>query len=167
MGQAMQSRERLEERNLPLEPTETEMEMKKRLSELDGLIEQITGNLNALQSIRDRLAAQIADPPDQNGYPVTDHQRIMRIVPFVTNISWERIKSTDKNRRVVNARWLAINMLSECGGTYSSGQIGRFLDKDHTTVLYARKGWPKLYTSNENFQQIAQAAWYQFYRERI
>ena len=41
--------------------------MKKRLSELDGLIEQLTGNLNALQAIRDRLAAQIADPPDQNG----------------------------------------------------------------------------------------------------
>jgi len=143
------------------------MEMKKRLSELDGLIEQLTGNLNALQAIRDRLAAQIADPPQQNGYPVTDHQRIMRIVPAVTGVSWQRIKGRQKDQQVVNARWLAINMLSECGGTYSSGQIGRFLDKDHTTVLYARKGWPKLYTSNENFQQIAQAAWYQFYRERI
>jgi len=167
MGQAMPNRERLEERNLLVEPTETEMEMKKRLSELDGLIEQLTGNLNALQSIRDRLAAQIADPPQQNGYPVTDHQRIMRIVPAVTGVSWQRIKGRQKDQQVVNARWLAINMLSECGGTYSSGQIGRFLDKDHTTVLYARKGWPKLYTSNENFQQIAQAAWYQFYRERI
>ena len=157
----------MEERNLLVEPTETEMEMKKRLSELDGLIEQLTGNLNALQAIRDRLAAQIADPPQQNGYPVTDHQRIMRIVPAVTGVSWQRIKGRQKDQQVVNARWLAINMLSECGGTYSSGQIGRFLDKDHTTVLYARKGWPKLYTSNENFQQIAQAAWYQFYRERI
>ena len=150
-----------------MEPTETEMEMKKRLSELDGLIEQLTGNLNALQAIRDRLAAQIADPPQQNGYPVTDHQRIMRIVPAVTGVSWQRIKGRQKDQQVVNARWLAINMLSECGGTYSSGQIGRFLDKDHTTVLYARKGWPKLYTTDEGFQQIAQAAWYQFYRERI
>jgi len=163
----MPNRERLEERNLLVEPTETEMEMKKRLSELDGLIEQLTGNLNALQAIRDRLAAQIADPPQQNGYPVTDHQRIMRIVPAVTGVSWQRIKGRQKDQQVVNARWLAINMLSECGGTYSSGQIGRFLNKDHTTVLYARKGWPKLYTTDEGFQQIAQAAWYQFYRERI
>lgn len=143
------------------------MEMKKRLSELDGLIEQLTGNLNALQAIRDRLAAQIADPPPQNGYPVTDHQRVMRIVPAVTGVSWERIKGRQKDRQVVNARWLAINMLSESGGTYSSAQIGRFLDKDHTTVLHARKGWPKLYTTNENFQRTARAAWHQFYRERI
>ena len=150
-----------------MEPTETALEMKKRLSELDSLIEEMTGNLNALQSIRDRLAAQIADPPDQNGYPVTDHQRVARIVPAVTGVSWQRIKGKQKDQEVVNARWLAINMLSECGGTYSSEQIGRFLDKDHTTVLHARKSWPKLYTSNENFQQIAQAAWYQFYRERI
>ena len=143
------------------------MEMKKRLSELDGLIEQLTGNLNALQSIRDRLAAQIADPPAQNGYPVTDHQRVMRIVPAVTGVSWERIKGRQKERQVVNARWLAINMLSESGGTYSSAQIGRFLDKDHTTVLHARKGWPQLYTTTENFQRTARAAWHQFYRERI
>ena len=150
-----------------MEPTETEMALRKRLSELDGLIEEMTGNLNALQAIRDKLAAQIADPPAQNGYPVTEHQRVARIVPAVTGVSWERIKSRQKDQQVVNARWLAINMLSECGGTYSSGQIGRFLNKDHTTVLYARKGWPKLYTTDEGFQQIAQAAWYQFYRERI
>ena len=150
-----------------MEPTEAKMALKKRLSELDGLIVELTANLHGVQNWRNKLAAQIADPPQQNGYPVTDHQRIMRIVPAVTGVSWQRIKGRQKDQQVVNARWLAINMLSECGGTYSSGQIGRFLDKDHTTVLYARKGWPKLYTTDEGFQQIAQAAWYQFYRERI
>jgi len=165
MGQAMSGRQRLEERNLPVEQTETEMALRKRLSELDGLIEELTANLHGVQNWRNKLAAQIADPPQQNGYPVTQHQRIARIVPAVTDISWDRIRGRQRDQKVVNARWLAINMLTE--SNYSLAQIGRFLNKDHTTIWHAKKGWPKLYVTDLAFQKIAHTAWHQFYRERL
>ena len=131
------------------------------------MIEQLTANLHGIQGWRDRLAARIKNAPKQFSYPVTDHQRIMRIVPAVTGISWERIKGKQRDQPVVNARWLAINMLTECGGKYSCSQIARFLDKDHTTILHAKKGWPKLYVSDLEFQQTAELCWHKFWEERL
>ena len=141
-----------------------------QLCDLDGMIENIDAQLHNMQKWRDGLAAKIANAPKQYGYPVTDHQRIMRIVPACTGISWDRLRGKQRSQKVVNARWLAIEMLAE--SKYSCAQIGRFLNKDHTTILHARKGWAKLYCDNPplnlvDFQIVARAAWYKFDKERL
>ena len=140
-------------------------DINKRLCELDGLVQQQTAQLEAIKAIRARTAAQMAFAPPPNDWPETEHQRIARIVPVATDISWDCIKGKQRNQKVVNARWLAIEMLAE--SKYSCAQIGRFLNRDHTTILHARKGWAKLYAGNVDFQIVARAAWWQFYRERL
>ena len=177
MVETMQSGQQLEARKLPVEQAEadggqakyeiSQAQLMIQLCDLDGMIEQLTANLHGIQNWRDRLAAKITNAPKQFSYPVTDHQRIMRIVPAVTAISWERIKGKQRDQPVVNARWLAINMLSECSGKYSCSQIARFLNKDHTTILHAKKGWPKLYVNDLEFQKTAEACWYKFWKERL
>ena len=177
MGETMQSGQQLEARKLPVEQAEADRREEEyeisqaalmiQLCDLDGMIEQLTANLHGIQNWRDKLAAKIVNAPAQFGYPVTDHQRISRIVPAVTGISWERIKGKRRDQPVVNARWLAINMLSECGGKYSCSQIARFLDKDHTTILHAKKGWPKLYVNDLEFQKTAEACWIKFWKEGL
>ena len=187
MVETMQSGQQLEARKLPVEQAEaggtqakheiSQAALMIQLCDLDGMIENMVSQLHGIQNWRNCLAAKITDPPKQFGYPmhkfqlqfvpVTDHQRIMRIVPAVTGISWERIKGKQRDQPVVNARWLAINMLSECSGKYSCSQIGRFLNKDHTTILHAKKGWPKLYVSDLEFQRTAETCWYKFGKERL
>ena len=126
MVETMQSGQQLEARKLPVEQAEadggqakyeiSQAQLMIQLCDLDGMIEQLTSNLHGIQNWRDRLAAKITNAPKQFSYPVTDHQRIMRIVPAVTGISWERITGKQRDQQVVNARWLAINMLTECSG---------------------------------------------------
>jgi chromosomal replication initiation ATPase DnaA len=137
-----------------------------QLCDLDGMIENIDAQLHNMQGWRDGLAAKIQNAPAQYGYPVTDHQRIMRIVPAVTGISWDRLRGKQRSQPVVNARWLAINMLTE-HSKYSSAEVGRFLNKDHTTILHARKSWQRLYVKDQEFRRIADSCWYKLDKERV
>ena len=138
-----------------------------QLCDLDGMIEQLTANLHGIQGWRDRLAARIKNAPKQFSYPVTDHQRVMRIVPAVTSVKWSRIIGKQRSRKVVNARWHAITMLSDCPSNYTCSQIGRFLKKDHSSILNARKAYIKRYVSDLEFQQTAELCWHKFWEERL
>tara|TARA_R110002020_G_scaffold474501_1_gene706111 strand:- start:220 stop:672 length:453 start_codon:yes stop_codon:yes gene_type:complete len=148
-----------------------------QLCDLDGMIENMVSQLHGIQNWRNCLAAKITDPPRQFGYPmhkfqlqfvpVTDHQRVMRIVPAVTSVKWSRIIGKQRSRKVVNARWHAITMLSDCPSNYTCSQIGRFLKKDHSSILNARKVYIKRYVSDLEFQQTAELCWHKFWEERL
>ena len=142
------------------------MALKHRIAEIKEAMQDATASLDELRAVKRRLVLKLADTlGDDELY--TDRARIKRLVTAATEISWPRIVGRQKSQDVVNARWLVMHMLYQRG--YSLSEIGRLLNRDHTTVMHARDAWDEYYCDpkNADFAKLTSACWYQFYRERI
>jgi chromosomal replication initiation ATPase DnaA len=110
----MSDRQRLEERNLPLEPTAAKMALKNRIAEIKEAMQAATASLDELRAVKRRLVLKLADTLGDDEVH-TDRARIKRLVTAATEISWSRIVGRQKSQDVVNARWLIMHMLYQRG----------------------------------------------------
>ena len=149
-----------------MEPTEAKMALKNRIAEIKEAMQDAAASLEELRAVKRRLVLKLADTlGDDEVY--TDRARIKKLVTAATDISWARITGRQKSQEVVNARWLVMHMLYQRG--YSLSEIGRLLNRDHSTVMHARDAWNEHYCNPKNaeFARLASDCWHQFYRERL
>lgn len=97
-------------------------------------------------ALSDRLAIANTNSPmeavtciDRKKYAF---QRILEIVCRAHDITVAEIKSTDRTFNVCRARMHLIHVLTIYRPDLSGSRVGRLLNKDHSSVLYARKRWP-------------------------
>lgn len=74
-------------------------------------------------------------------------RRTVRIVAEGENISPRDIMSPRRSHNIVIARFMAINIFLEMTG-YSLPRIGRFLGRDHTSILAARDSFIRSLANN-------------------
>jgi chromosomal replication initiation ATPase DnaA len=66
-----------------------------------------------------------------------DHSRAMKVLRSVSaehGVSVDELRGPRRNNRLIEARRAVIQALRDCG--LSLPQIGRFVHRDHTTVLH-------------------------------
>jgi chromosomal replication initiation ATPase DnaA len=137
-------------------------ECARHMTELDGARADCDDHMKELVGVRRQLMLRRADAIGDAAVD-TDRARIKRLVPAATGISWSQIVGDQRSHEVVTARHLAMHMLDKRG--YTCSEIGRILDKDHSTVLrsldahFYRQPHAKL-------DEIERACWQQFNRER-
>jgi chromosomal replication initiation ATPase DnaA len=62
------------------------------------------------------------------------------------------LKSSTRRREVVEARYIAIALILIANPEIKLKEVGEFFNRDHSTVLYARKTYDKLIASDKTFQ---------------
>lgn len=101
----------------------------------------------------DNLIAEISERQFSEGIPIWKRPRqkvndIIREVAEETGYSAEMLVGDSKRGNVVAARWRAIAEVEYRRPDLSSVQIGRFFNRDHTTILavlkkVSRIEWPE------------------------
>jgi chromosomal replication initiation ATPase DnaA len=64
----------------------------------------------------------------------TSLELLAELISQATGVSIERIKSQQRGKKVCEARKMLSELADYCGFTQS--EIGRFMNKDHTTIGY-------------------------------
>jgi chromosomal replication initiation ATPase DnaA len=72
--------------------------------------------------------------------PLLEGERALKLCAEMTDISVAQILGAQQSRRVVYARWTVVIALHRRG--WSASNIGRLLNRDHTTILYALREAP-------------------------
>ena len=65
----------------------------------------------------------------------TDWQEVIRRIERAHRVTLKQMQGPQRYRPIVRARWALIAALRERG--WSLMRIGKFMNRDHTTVLYA------------------------------
>ena len=74
----------------------------------------------------------------KNIKPMTERIRILSAVSFHYEISIYEMKKKDRHRKIVLPRQVAMYLLSHFS-SMTLCDIGRFFDRDHTTVIHAKE----------------------------
>jgi chromosomal replication initiator protein len=77
---------------------------------------------------------------------------IISIVCEMLQIKESDIKSSTRKREVVEARYIAMTLISVANPEMKLKAIGEIFNRDHSTVLYARETYNKLIASDKTFQ---------------
>lgn len=75
--------------------------------------------------------------------PLTRREQMMQVVQTVARehgVAVADIMGRSKARRIAAARYAAIKAVHECHHELSTYRLGRFFNRDHTTIAYAL-GW--------------------------
>ena len=117
--------------------------------------------LRAVERACMRLRWALEDNPKPNGHdgpiragdePLT-MRMIMSAVSKVSGISEESLSGSRRNRSVARPRQLALYLSTTLLTHRSFPEIGKFYNKDHTTVIHARKKVEELLETDPDFAE--------------
>lgn len=77
---------------------------------------------------------------------------ILKIVSIESDIPIPMLKAKGRQRHLADARFLAMYFINEIVGL-SSIRIGRFFNRDHTTVLHALRMVKDLYKTDKQYRR--------------
>ena len=83
----------------------------------------------------------------------TDWHVVIRRIERAHGVTLEQMQGPQRYRPIVRARWALIAALRERG--WSLLRIGRFMNRDHTTVLYALRREAERRISSEELARTA------------
>lgn len=78
---------------------------------------------------------------------------IIDVVAYLTNIKRRRILSSCRKQEVCDARVIIANFYKSKG--YSLHQIGRILNRDHSTIVWQLQVYNNLYSNDKSFRNLA------------
>jgi chromosomal replication initiator protein len=83
---------------------------------------------------------------------IHDPQLIIAAVCDLLMISKDALLGTTRKREVVEARFIAMTLIINSNPDMKLKDVGVIFNRDHSTVIYARETYYKLFESNKSFQ---------------
>lgn len=71
------------------------------------------------------------------GYTITDLILLAKEIERVTRVTLPELISKKRNKQLVMARQM-FSYIAHKAGNFSLSEIGRFLNRDHSTIIYSR-----------------------------
>lgn len=91
-----------------------------------------------------------------DNFNLIDENRVLKVVSEVTNIPIKKIKSETRVKSISLARHLFVGICFEWKINVTLEQLGRMLNRDHSTIINSRKVYNDLLFSDRNFEKLTQ-----------
>ena len=90
-------------------------------------------------------------------------ENLKQAVKNITGYTFEGLKSEDKNRDIVNIRYIFIYHLSKIIKNATNGRIAGIMGKkQHGTIINAFKRYNAYYSTELDFRKLADAIWMEY-----
>lgn len=87
-----------------------------------------------------------------HGIKIGSPDGIVDAVAAVLNVESKFIKGDSRKREFVEARQIAIGLIAESDPRITLTRIGKMFNRDHSTIIYAKKTFDALYLTNKAFK---------------